>query len=399
MDGWMWAVIGFAVGVAITAVFLRLSYAARSAAVGTERDLLRERVNDLEASLAEDLETASLLAPLRDALGRVEGKVGMLERDRVQQFGTIRQVLARVEDETASLGRQTAALAGSLNASSTRGAWGEVQLRRVLEHAGMLDRCDFEAQVAGTSRHGCGVRPDVVVRLPGDRVLVVDAKAPMTAFLQAQGEEVEATDRRRLLTEHAKALAGHVASLAAKDYWSAFTTSPEAVICFVPSDAMLAAALSADPALHENAMASRVVLVGPGSLLALLRAVAFTWQQNALTANAQELLVVGRELHARLGTMGGHVAKLGRSLAGSIEAYNGFVGALESRVLVSARRLQALGVASAGLEAQVPVTTGPRPLTAYELLDAVAEPDRRPDLLLDLDGDAVPQATTRDQAG
>ncbi len=387
MSGWMWAVVGFVLGVALTGVFLRMAYAVRSAAVGTERDLLRERVIDLETSLAEDLETATLLAPLRDALGRVESKVGVLERDRVQQFGAIRQVLARVEDETSSLGRQTAALAGSLNASSVRGAWGEVQLRRVLEHAGMLERCDFESQVAGTNRNGRGVRPDVVIRLPGDRVLVIDAKAPMTAFLQGQREDVEPGEQRRLLAEHAKALARHVADLAGKDYWSAFPTAPEAVICFVPSDAMLAAALSADPALHEEAMARRVVLVGPGSLLALLRAVAFTWQQDALAAHARDLLVVGRELHARLGTMGGHAARLGRSLAGSVDAYNAFVGALESRVLVTARRLDALGASADTLPQPDPVTQAPRPLTAYELLDAVADADRRPELLLDLDAE------------
>jgi DNA recombination protein RmuC len=384
MNAWVWAVAGSAVGAAVTLVILRLLYAARSAALITERDLLRERVIDLEASLGEDLETASLLAPLREAMGRMEAKVGTLERDRVEQFGTIRSVLARVEDETASLGRQTASLAGSLNASATRGAWGEVQLRRVLEHAGMLERCDFDVQVAGRSRGDQGVRPDVVVRLPGKRLLIVDAKAPMTAFLQAQGEDLEPGERARLMREHARALSGHVSGLAAKDYWSAFPDSPEAVVCFVPSDAMLAAALSADPALHETAMARRVVLVGPAALFALLRAVAFAWQQDALTVNAVELLVAGRELHGRLATLGGHLAKLGRSLSGSVEAYNAFVGTLESRVLVSARRLGSLGLGGDTLPEHPPLSAGPRPLTAAELIDAISEPDRRPELVLDL---------------
>ena len=190
MNTWVWGLLGLAVGVAATIVVTRLVDAARSAAVVAERDLLRERVLDLETSLAEDLETAALLAPLKDALVRVEHQVGTLERDRMQQFGAIRGLLARVEGETQHLGRQTASLAGSLRSSTVRGAWGEVQLRRVLEASGMLARCDFDEQVTAVSAHDRGVRPDVVVRLPGDKVLVVDAKAPMAAFLDSQGEDL-----------------------------------------------------------------------------------------------------------------------------------------------------------------------------------------------------------------
>lgn len=385
MNAWVWGLLGLVVGVAVTVVVGRLVVAARSAAVVAERDLLRERVVDLETSLAEDLETAALLAPLKDALVRVEHQVGTLERDRMQQYGALRGLLARVEGETQHLGRQTASLAGSLRSSTVRGAWGEVQLRRVLEASGMLSRCDFDEQVTSVSAHDRGVRPDVVVRLPGDKVLVVDAKAPMTAFLDAQSEDLADDERAVLLREHAVGLGRHVSALAAKEYWSAFREGPEMVVCFVPSDAMLGAALAAQPALHEKALSQRVVLVGPGSLMALLRTVAFTWQQDALSASARELLDLGRDLHRRLATLGTHTAKVGRSLQSSVEAYNAMVGALESRVMVTARRMNDLDLVTDELPFLTPVETAPRPLTAQELIDDVTAVESRPELLLDLE--------------
>jgi DNA recombination protein RmuC len=246
--------------------------------------------------------------------------------------------------------------------------------------------------VSRVSRHDQRVRPDVVVRLPGDKHLVVDSKAPMRAFLAAQADDLDASERGRLLREHATSLKSHVTSLAAKDYWSAFDASPEMVVCFVPSDAMLSAALSADPALHEDAMARRVVLVGPGALLALLRTVAFTWQQDALTAHAQEMMRLGRDLYDRLGTLGAHTSRMGSALQRSVEAYNQLVGALESRVLVSARRMHEAGVVEAPLPAPPPVATGPRVLTALELIEAATAADDRPQLELD----APPSDTGRE---
>ncbi|HQV81901.1 MAG TPA: DNA recombination protein RmuC [Ornithinibacter sp.] len=385
MNTWVWGLLGLVVGVAVTIVVTRLVDAARSAAVVAERDLLRERVLDLETSLAEDLETAALLAPLKDALVRVEHQVGTLERDRMQQFGAIRGLLARVEGETQHLGRQTASLAGSLRSSTVRGAWGEVQLRRVLEASGMLARCDFDEQVTAVSAHDRGVRPDVVVRLPGEKVLVVDAKAPMAAFLDAQGEDLTDDERGDLLREHAASLGRHVSALATKEYWSAFREGPEMVVCFVPSDAMLGAALAAQPSLHDQALSQRVVLVGPGSLMALLRTVAFTWQQDALSSSARELLDLGRDLHRRLATLGTHTAKVGRSLQSSVEAYNAMVGALESRVMVTARRMNDLDLVDDELPVLAPVEIAPRPLTAQELIDDITAQDSRPELLLDLE--------------
>jgi DNA recombination protein RmuC len=306
--------------------------------------------------------------------------VGTLERDRVKQFSQVSVQLADVATSTNALRSQTASLVGSLNASTIRGSWGEVQLRRVLEHAGMLARCDFEEQVSAVSTHERGVRPDVVVRLPGDKCLVVDAKSPLTAFLRAQADGIDAAERSRLLAAHATALRGHVDSLATKAYWSAFTNTPEMVVCFIPGDAILAAALAADPALFEYAQARRVVLASPGTLLALLRTVAFTWQQDALTENAQLLLKLGSELYARLGTLGAHANKMGASLQKSVESYNALVGALESRVMVTARKMHELGLAETLPATTAPVETAPRPLTATELIAALDSETARPEL-------------------
>lgn len=375
--------VGLVIGAAAAAAVVHQMGVVRSAGLAAQRDLLRERVIDLEASLADDAATAAALAPLRDALGRVEIQVGTLERDRTHQFAALERTISQVQASTASLDRQTQSLAGSLNASTVRGAWGEVQLRRVLEYAGLLARCDFDEQVCRVSRHGRQVRPDVVVQLPGSKHLVVDAKAPMVAFLQAQADDLPPAERDRLMREHAAALKSHVDSLAKKDYWSAFETSPEMVVCFVPSEAMLSTALAANPSLHEEAMARRVVLVGPGALLALLRTVAFTWQQDALTANARELMKVGHELYDRLGTMGTHTARMGTALQRSVEAYNQMVGALETRVLVSARRMRDLEIVEDELPQPTPLEAGPRLLTAVELLEQASAEDARPQLDLD----------------
>lgn len=370
----------------------RVGYAAGLAAATTEAALLRERVDDLEAALAQDQEAAALLAPLRDTLGRVEAQVSGLERERAEQFGSIHQALRRVESGTGELSRTTANLVGSLRSSTVRGAWGEVQLRRVLELAGMLARCDFDEQVSTTTVHGAVVRPDVVVRLPGHRQLVVDAKAPMMAFLDAQADGLDEEARDDLLADHARALRAHVAGLARKEYWSAFEATPELVVCFVPSDAVLAAALARDPALHEWALDSKVALVGPATLLALLRTAALAWQQDAVTASAAEVSRLGRDLYARLATLGEHTARLGRSLTSSVEAYNAFVGTMESRVLVSARRMNDLGIVSTRLPDTAPLDATPRVLTAAELIDAAVAQDARPELDLGLTPDSPSEA-------
>lgn len=374
---------GLALGALVGALVAHLAAQARVAAARAERDGLRERVDELAAVHEDDSRTAAALAPMGEVLRRVSRKVEELERDRVDQFASVREALGRVEQTTTRVGHEASSLASSLRVSSVRGAWGEVQLRRVLEVSGMLARSDFDEQAKGVTAAGRDVRPDVVVHLPGGKHLVVDAKAPMSHWLQAQAEDIDPGERERLLEGHAASLRAHVDALAGKAYWTAFDPSPEMVVCFVPSDATLAAALARVPGLHEEAMTSKVVLVSPSTLLALLRTVAFAWQQDTVTSEARELLTIGRELYARLGNLGEHATRMGRSLQRSVEDYNRLVGSLESRVLVSARRMQELGLATDEIDPVAPVAVSPRPLTAPELLEAVAGEDARPELDVD----------------
>jgi len=342
---------------------------ARQSAVRAERDLLRERVTDLEAAASHDDELVATLSPLAATMQRVEHQVLALERDRLEQFARLDEQLTAMRSSGEALRAQTAALAGALRSPTARGAWGEVQLRRVVEHAGMLARVDFTPQATGTTPDGIGVRPDLVVHLPAGKHVVVDAKAPLAAFLEASEESADSDRQRAAAARHARAVRAHVDALAAKEYWTAFQPSPEVVVCFVPGEAFLAAACAADPALLEHAMARRVVLATPTTLLALLRTVALTWQSHALTGSARELFELGRELYQRLGTLGDNTARLGRTLHRAVEDYNALVGTMERRVLTTARRMRDLDVTDAELPAVAALDAVPRLLTAAELLN------------------------------
>lgn len=384
-------VIGLAVGALVAALWVRGSLTARAAASEAERDVLRSRVADLLDVRDTDAATASVLAPLSATIGRVEAQVGALERDRVRQLGELGERLTAVGRTTESLRTETASLAGALNSSTVRGAWGEMQLRRVLELSGLLARCDFDEQVTAVTAQGSTVRPDAVINLPGGRHLVVDSKAPMSHFLQAHGETVSQRERSELLAAHATALRRHVEGLAAKAYWSAFTRSPEVVICFVPGEAILATALADDPGLYEHALSRRVVLASPGTLYAVLRTIGAVWQQDAVEQSARELLVIGRDLYSRLTTLGTHVAAMGGSLTRSVEQYNRFVGTLESRVLVTARRMHDLQLSSEAPGSLDPIEAAARPLSASELTDDLGRHarDARDDAYLEAEASAV----------
>ncbi|MGI4896441.1 MAG: DNA recombination protein RmuC [Janthinobacterium lividum] len=359
---------GLVTGALLARATARASATPAEAAVRAERDLLRDRVVDLEDRVLGGQELSAVVSPVAATLDRVEAQVRTLERDRVEQYARLTEQLAAVTAGAAELRSETATLAGALRASSSRGSWGEVQLRRVVEHAGMLDRVDFVEQAALTTRSGRSVRPDLVVNLPGGKHVVVDAKAPLAAFLRA-GEAGDDAGRRAELLGHARALRTHVDALAAKEYPSAVEDSPDVVVCFIPGEAFLAAACEADPALLEHAMSRRVVLATPTTLLALLRTVALTWQQDAVAGNARELFAVGRELYERLGTLGGHTASLGRTLHRAVEDYNRFVGTLERRVFVSARRIRDLDLADDDIPTVSPLEDAVRPLSAPELLE------------------------------
>ena len=249
-----------------------------------------------------------------------------------------------------------------------------MQLRRVVEIAGMVERCDFDVQVAAAAS-GSSIRPDLVVRLAGDRSIVVDAKVSLSAFLEA----AEATDdgtRAERLAAHAKHLRAHVDALAAKEYWSAFPRSPEFVVLFIPGDGFLSAALEADAALLEYAFRRRVHILTPTTLISALRTIAFEWQQVTLTENARAVHEVGRELYQRLSTYAGHIDRLGRTLGAAVGHFNAAVGSLERSVLASGRRLQELGVSDDPIPAAKPLEDPVRRISAPELLsDAPSGPD------------------------
>ncbi len=388
MDTWELVVGGIVVVALVSAIALWAGVGwglrmgrSRVIAAEAQRDLFAERAHSAQTAAANDRDLAGRLAPLQQALTRVEQQVGALERDRMEQFGQVGAALTEVAQRASALGQQTATLAGALNASGVRGTWGEAQLRRVLEHAGMLARCDFDEQITAVSGHDARVRPDVLVRLPGNKCLVIDAKAPLDAFLRAQGEGLQQAERTAYLRSHAAALRRHVDTLAGKAYWSAFATSPELVICFVPSDAVLAAALQTEPDLYDHAQSRKVVLASPATLLAVLRATAFAWQQDSVTEHAREVLRLGSELHARLGALGRHASDMGSALRRSVETYNKLIGTLESRVMVTSRRMHDLGVVGEAAATLVPVETTPRALTHADLIGAELEaigPSRDP---------------------
>ncbi|WP_019872820.1 DNA recombination protein RmuC [Sporichthya polymorpha] len=303
---------------------------------------------------------------LDDTLGRLEVRLRELELARAGAYGALTQQVSMTREATEALAMRTGELLTALRAPQTRGRWGELQLRRVVELAGMAPHCDFTEQVS-TATAGGTLRPDLVVRLTGGRTIVVDAKVSLAAYLEAAAAPDE-TRREERLRAHARALRTHVDQLAGKEYWRSVAGSPEFVVLFLPGEAFLSPALERDPALLEHALGARVIIATPTTLVAMLRTVAWSWQQDSLTTHAREVFDLGRELHARLATMGEHVDRLGRSLNRAVADYNAAAGSLESRVLVTARRLQELRVVGDDLPAPRGVDACARPLTAPELL-------------------------------
>lgn len=357
------------------------------AAAEAENRILHVHNRQLTEQTGQDQSVLRALAPLADKLGQVQTQVGQLERERAQQFGQLTQQLQEAQLSDSRLLSTTHSLASALRSTTARGQWGEVQLRRIVEAAGMLQRVDFHEQttltIASRESASSTARPDMVIQLPGNKQIVVDSKVPLAAYLEAQscsdeGDEhqLASEDRRRqqLLAQHVKAVRAHVDALSRKKYWEGAANSPDLVVCFIPVESVLSAALTSDETLLDYAFSRNVVLASPVSLLAILKGVAFSWRQDVLTENAKELYDLSRELYERLGTMGSHITKLGSSLKSSVEKYNSFVGTLESRVLPTARRINAFEPVedSAGLTTQA-VESTPRLLSAPELIDAAQE--------------------------
>jgi DNA recombination protein RmuC len=321
-----------------------------------------------EATAQSQEAVARAVAPLHDALRRYEQRVGELEHDRVDAYAELREQVRSMGAVSGELRTETKQLLAALRAPQVRGRWGEHQLRRIVEAAGLLEHCDFSEQVTGTTEHQ-GVRPDLVVRLHGGRTVVVDAKAPFDAYLSAM-EARDERSRDHHLDQHARHLRMHVDALAAKAYWMAFDSTPDFVVLFVPADPFLDAALQRDPSVMEHAFTRNVVLATPATLVALLRTVAYSWRQEALARNAVAVHGLARDLYGRLSTLGDHVGKLGSSLAGAVTAYNKAVGSLESRVLVSARKLAEMGVSDDDIVTPAQIELTPRQPQAPEFDEA-----------------------------
>jgi DNA recombination protein RmuC len=323
---------------------------ARVQASSASEHQLQRSLQALNADAAQrnSAELSRLMSPLQASLNKVEEQVAAVERDRIGAYAGLREQVRSMHATSEQLRAETAQLVTALRAPQVRGRWGEHQLRRIVELAGMVEHCDFDEQPSTTTEDGT-LRPDLVVTLAGGKHIVVDAKVPFAAYLEAMEARDDATRQSRL-TAHARALKAHVDALSAKRYPLRFTPSPEFTVLFVPADTFLDAALQQEPALLEHAFAQDIVVATPSTLIALLRTIAYTWRQDALAANATSVRDLGRELHARLSVMGGHVTKLGSSLTHAVEAYNKTVASLESRVLVTARRFEDLHVTTDRLE-------------------------------------------------
>jgi DNA recombination protein RmuC len=341
-----------------------------------------DRNNETFIKLA-DVQLKRAGEPIAESLEKVGRQLGEIERNRAGAQEALKQQIEFVRLTGEQLKAETASLVSALRKPQARGQWGELQLRRCIEYAGMLDRCDFTEQATITGADGV-LRPDLVVNLVGGKTIVVDSKVTLVAYLDAH-EAPDETSRAEHLARHARHLKQHVDTLHSKAYWSQFSATPEFVIMFVPGDGPLNAALEQDPTLLEYAIDKGVHILGPMALVPTLRAIAYAWQQQSLADNAREVFDLGREMYKRLGVMGDHMDKLGRSLTGAVKAYNGTVGSLEKNVLVTARRMNALKGLDADLDAPDAVEEPVRPLGAPELV-ASAEEGRQVVVLPATDG-------------
>ena len=355
-----------------TAAEVRVAQAeSRASALDEQLALARHRDLEREERDKQESRVLQALAPVQESLRTMQSKVTELEAQRSQQHGQLAQQLRAATESEERLRSTAESLASALRSNSVRGVWGETQLRNVVEAAGLIERVDFDVQSRITSDAGAG-RPDMVIHLPGGKNIAVDAKVPFEAYLRASQIPVTATgeegaQRETLMKQHVRLVRGHIDTLASKAYWAGLEASPELVIAFIPSESLVSSAMEADPGIMDYAFSKRVALASPVTLWSVLKTVAFSWQQDVLTADAKVLFDLSRELYGRLATMAGHVEKLGRSIESTIKNYNGFVGSMERQVFPTARKLQRLDESTV-LGPLDAIEEGPRELTAMELV-------------------------------
>jgi DNA recombination protein RmuC len=287
----------------------------------------------------------AVVKPLANSLVKLEAQISELESARQRAFGGFEQQLQAMALRELDLQKETAALVTALRAPQVRGRWGELTLRRVAELAGMAERCDFFEQETQETDNG-RIRPDMIVRLPGDRTIVVDAKAPLTAYLDAVAASSD-VDRRNALLRHSQQVTKHVDQLSSKTYWAQFQPAPEFVVLFLPGDPFFSAALEHKPAMVEDAARQKILIATPTTLIAILKGVAYGWRQEKLAENAEEIRQLAAELFDRIVTLQTHFNEIGRSLGRSVDAFNRCVGSLESRLYPSLRRIRELGATTA----------------------------------------------------
>ena len=330
-------------------------------------ELARESFGKLHQQSADELGKRqqaidALVKPLRESLQQVDAKIGLIENARKEAYGSLTEQLKGLALAQTSLQSETTKLSRSLRSTSTAGRWGELQLQRVVELAGMVENVDFIQQEAQGD-----VRPDMIIRLPGGKSIAVDAKAPMQAYLEAL-EASDETVRKARFAEHARVVRGHIDALGAKSYWKAIQPSPEFVVLFIPGEAFYSAALRYEPDLFERGTSVGVILASPATLIALLKAAAYGWKQDALSRNSDDIRKLGLELHERVSTLAENLDTLGQRLTQTVAAYNSAITSVESRVLVTGRKLEKLG---AGSERKIGeprlVDEVPKALTAPEL--------------------------------